>query len=486
MSANKSIETLTNREGEFAPQTVRSEKRKGYIQLTTLVLLAFSSAFFPRVLTLLKFPSIVNLAHFGLIPFVCALALVKTRVKDQKQLAIIKELLIALVLFFGVNIASALLNGAGTINACMNTLFLCEHFLMLLAIVSLPLIPEKLQRFRTFIIFSSFTNTIFAYVQRYVLRLHLRQGLEDNIKGVFIGGGAGHVVGASVALTFGVYYFVAAKNLPLWLRAAVVLATFWHMNMADAKQVLLVFLIAGVFLLLAKFKNIGEAIKYLIGAAVLGGSLYWATQNIPALDAFNTWIRPEIYGSDGEATLLKTATFRIVPTYYESFLHPWLGLGPGHTVGRLGGWMLGEYDSLLGPLGSTTHPATRDVWGAVGASWLGDQSSMFSPLFGWAGIWGDLGFLGLGSFLYIWFVVWRRLCFDDTSRFFVLTVVVFGLVFTQMEEPGYTVYIASLIGLRWQEHHSKKTNPAANQLVSRKFKRPKSVKGWVKALLLLN
>jgi hypothetical protein len=463
-----------------------SKRHKGYIQLSELTLIAFSSTFFSRVLTLFKIPSIINLAHLGIIPFVFGLAILKSRVKDRKQIKIFEEFLIALFIFLIVNFASALLNDAGIINAVVNFLFFCEHFLTLALIIYLPLTPEKFKFFRAFIIGSSFTNTIFAYTQHYVLRLHLRKGLEDNIKGVFIGGGAGHVVGASVALTFGIYYFANAKQIPIWIRVVIVLATFWHMNMADAKQVLLVFLVAGVLLLITKLNNIVDAIKYLGGAVFLGFALYWAIQNVPAFEAFNTWARPEIYGPEGEATLLKTATFRLVPNYYTTPLHPFLGVGPGHTVGRLGGWMLREYESILSPLGSTIHPASIAVWTAVGESWLGDQSSMFSPLFGWAGIWGDLGLLGLFSFLGIWAVVWFRLCFDDVSRFFVLTVLVFGLIFTQMEEPGYMNYVASLIALRWQEKNVKRLYPDAPQWEVSHRKHRKSIKAWIKYFLLLD
>ncbi|MCG5060302.1 MAG: hypothetical protein KA714_20580 [Limnoraphis sp. WC205] len=478
----KSYEDLTQTPYYYRPP----KKRKGFIKLSTLVLFGFCSAFYPRVLTLLKFPSIINLAHLGIIPWLCAFVLLKSKVKDRKKIAIVQELTIAVMFFFAVNLASAILNNAGLINACLNFMFFCEHFLLLIAIVSLPLTPEKLLQFRAFIIFSSFTNTIFAYVQQYVLQLHLRKGLQDNIKGVFIGGGAGHVVGASVALTFGVYYFSAAKKLPIWFRAVVALATFWHMNMADAKQALLVFGIAGIFLLLTKFQNIVQALQYIIGGVLLGYSFFWAVQNVKAFDAFQTWMRPEIYGPEGEATLLKTATFRVVPTFYDSVLHPLLGLGPGHTVGRLGGWMLYEYDSLLTPLGSTKHPASVEIWNLVGASWLGDQSSMFSPLFGWAGIWGDVGWLGLISFLYIWLVVWRRLCFDDVSKFLALTPMAFGLIFTQMEEPGYMLYVASIIGLRWQEHHCQKQNKVSEIATPQTvYQRPKSIKDLFQVLLLL-
>ncbi|OKH37915.1 hypothetical protein NIES2119_12290 [[Phormidium ambiguum] IAM M-71] len=464
----------------------KKTKKKGYIQLSTLMLFAFSSAFFPRVLSLIKFPSIINLLHLGIVPWACIFTLTKTKVKDRKQIAAIKELSFALIFFLCVNLASAILNDAGIINVILNYLLLCEHFLLLLTIISLPLTPEKLIGVRAYIIFASITNTVFAYVQRYVLNLHLRRGLEDNIKGVFIGQGAGHVVGSSVALTFGVYYFFTAKNIPIWIRSAMLLATFWHMNMADAKQVLLSFAVGGVLLLFTKFKSIGEALKFLIGGALLGYGFFWCMQNVPAFDAFNTWMRPEIYGPDGEATRLKSVTFRVVPTFYTSFLNPLLGIGPGHTVTRLGGWMLEEYQDLLAPLGPTIHPASKTVWLEVAKSWLGDQSSMFSPLFGWAGIWGDLGLLGLGSFLYIWFVVLRRLCINDISKLFVFTICAFGLVFSQMEEPGYMLHVTTLIGVMWHEHQCERKMKPGESLDQLIIQRPKSIKDWIKYLLRMS
>lgn len=466
-------------------QALLRKKRNGYILLSGLVLFAFSLAFYSRVLTLLKFPSIVNQLHLLVIPWLCIFALFKTRVKDRSQILVTKQLIIALVFFFGVNLASALLNNAGIINVIVNFLLLCEHFLFMLAIVSIPMTPDRLERYRAYLLFAGFINTLFAFVQRYVLNLHLGRGLEDNIKGVFIGGGAGHVVGASVALSFGVYYLLNAKNVPIWIRAAVLLANFWHMNIADAKQAILVFGISWVLLLITKFKNIGELLKYLIAAVVLGSAFYWCTQNLPEFSAFNTWARPEIYGSDGEATLLKSATFRVVPTYYTSFLHPLLGLGPGHTVTRLGGWMLKEYYELLIPLGGTIHPASGAIWAEVGKSWLGDQSSMFSPLFGWAGIWGDVGFLGLGSFISIWLIVWLKVCVGDISRFFVLNIIVFGLIFSQMEEPGYMLYVASIIALQYQERQCKKLTNTYPELIKVGSPNSNFLKGWFKRLLMI-
>lgn len=439
-------------------EAISTKKRTGYFQLSTLVMLAFCLAFYPRVLTALKFPSIVNLLHLGIVPWVCVFTISKTRTKNKKQIAISKAIFWAMILLFTVMIASALLNSAGVINVIVDFLLLGEPFMMLLAIISIPMSEARVKQLRTLVIGSGFVNTLFAFVQRYVLNMQLLVGLEDNIKGVFIAQGAGHVIGSSVALTFGIYYFINTKNVPIWIRASVLFATFWHMLLADAKQVLLTLLVAWLLLLLTKFKDIAQALKYLTVAIIVFLVLGWCIENVPAFGAFKTWIRPEIYGPDGEATRLKLATFRIVPTYYHSPLNPLLGLGPGHTVGRLGGWMLGEYDFLLKPLGSTRHPASLAVWGAAAASWLGNQSSMFSPLFGWAGIWGDLGFLGLAAYLYLWFLVWHYLCVNDVSKFLVLSIFVFGLIFSQMEEPGYMLFVVTLIGLQWQETRLRANN----------------------------
>ena len=440
-------------------QTRQPTKQSNRKQLSnsTLVFFAFCSTFFPRIFTTwLGFPSIVNVLHLGIVPLVCIVILMTTKVKNLKQIAIVRSLLMALVLFLSINFASAMLNEAGAINAIVNFLLLTEHFFFLIALISIPLTSERLQKLQVYLIVSLLFNLFFAFIQEYVLGMGDIN--PDYVQGVFWESGGGHVISASVSMTFGLYYLNTFKQHRLWIRIIVALATFWQMNIADAKQVLLVFLVSAGLLVFIKTNQIAKLIYYSLTLIAIGSVLFWAIHNIPALGGFLTWARPEIYGPDGEATKLKLALFRIAPNYYDSFLHHWLGLGPGHTVGRLGGWMLRTYRELLEPLGSSVHPVSGEVWMAVAQSWLGDQSSMFSPLFGWAGIWGDLGWLGIGTYIYIWSIVWRKLCFDDVSKFFVLNVFVFGLVFTQMEEPGYMVYVAIIIGLRWQQDLIKKVN----------------------------
>ncbi len=426
-------------------------RAKGYITNSNLTLFGLGTALFPRVFTALKIPSPINFLHFAAIPYACWSVLVKSRSKDHQQIALSKNILLSLFLFLIVVFASALLNDAGVINTVLDYLLLAEPFILILTIVSIPMNTESYQRFRKWILQAAMINMVFAYIQKYVFRMDKLIGLEDNVKGIFIGQGAGHVLGGSVAMTFAVYYFVSAKDKPLWFRIAIAFCCFNHILISDTKQVLLSFIVGYVILYLVNVKDIRKTLMYLIIGALCGAVFLWAIYNIEALQPYTVWIRPEIYGADGEATRLKFATFRLVPQHFHSPLNWLLGLGPGHTVGRLGGWMLETYWSLLAPLGATMHPVSKEIWQAVAASWLGDQSSLFSPLFGWAGIWGDLGYLGLGAYFYMAFVVWKYVCVTDLSKYLMLTVFVFGLVFSQLEEPGYTLFVASMIGLNWQE-----------------------------------
>ncbi|NJL85253.1 MAG: hypothetical protein HC886_03610 [Leptolyngbyaceae cyanobacterium SM1_1_3] len=460
---------------------ITTVQRKSYLAGSTLVLLAFATAFFSRILDSAGAPSAINFLHFLVIPVFCGQVILTAKGLSRYQRVLATKLYLGLGLLLAVMLVSAIVNDAGLANVIIDFLLLGEPFILLITTASLPVTVELIQKFRTWLVGFFLTNIAFAYAQYVlfmILKMHPKAGNPDYVQGVFYHSGAGHVVSASVSLTFGAYYFVNARALPIWLRAIVFLGAFWHMLMADAKQVLLSFLVAGVCLLITKLKSIGEAVKYLLGSVILCAVLWWCIQNVPAFAAFNTWARPEIYGADGEATLLKSAALRIIPTYYESPLNWFFGLGPGHTVGRLGGWMISGYWSLLEPLGATMHPVPNQVWAAVGQSWLGDQSSMFSPLFGWAGIWGDLGWLGIAAYLYLAVITLQHFCLDDLSKFFVFSVGAFGLVFSQMEEPGYMLSITMIVGILWQEHRLRKVNPAAAvQLNQTTFnlKRPKQV-----------
>ena len=434
-----------------------SVKQPGYVKTATLLLIAFGTAFFSRLLDTAGAPSMVNFLHFAAIPVAFGVALAKTRTTNRSQISTVQKLLAGIGLLLMACFASALWNNAGAINAILSFLLLAEPFMLLVAIASLYMPPIRFEHMQKWMTRFVFFHLFLIYLQFAAGFCHM-EGHCDNVQGVFYRSGSGHVVGASVSCTFAIYYFMTAKAQPLWLRVVVLLAGFGNILTSDAKQVLLTFALALILLAIFNLKDVGKVVVYLIGITVFLIIFSWAIQNIPALGAFKTWIRPEIYGPDGEATKLKLSGIRIILEHYTSPINWLVGLGPGHTIGRLGGWMIRDYNSLLAPLGATMSPVPDQVWAYVASSWLAEGSSMFAPFIGWAGIWGDLGFLGLGAYLYLCVVTWQDLCLDDTCKYLMLTVLVFGLIFTQMEEPGYMLYVAGLIGLRWQEHQVQRQN----------------------------
>lgn len=441
-------------------QALYYRKNRGFIKSSTLLLIAFATVFFPRLLDSAGFPAVVNFIHFAIVPLASGFILFQTQTKNRNQIFISKALLSGLTILLGVTITSALVNNAGVINAFLEFTLLAEPFLFLLAIVCIPIVQTSFTQFRVWIIRFACFHIFLALAQKILLAIGILRATtmsipEDNIQGVFYLSGGGHVVGASVSISFALYYLTSVKSSPLWFRVSVFLAAFLQLLFADAKQVLLACLVSWFILILFNLKDIKATIQYLVAAIIIVFVLLWCMQNLEIFRAFNTWVRPEIYGPDGEATILKTASIRIICSHYTSPLNWLFGLGPGHTVGRLGGWMLPKYWNLLEPLGATVHPVSQEVWDTVWASWLGPSSSMFSPLFGWVGIWGDLGLLGLGAYLYLSLLIWHKLCLDDLSRFFVLTIFVFGFIFSQLEEPGYMMFVAALISLKWQENRFK-------------------------------
>ncbi|AFY71625.1 hypothetical protein Pse7367_3388 [Thalassoporum mexicanum PCC 7367] len=433
------------------------KKSSTFIKISTLILIAIASVLFPRMLEILGAPSPINFVHFAIVPGVCGLAIFTTRTRNRHQLSIATELIFGLWLLLTVSFASAWWNGAGAINAILGFLLLAEPIILLLAIVAALLPVKSLARLNNWLNGFVFFHLGLVYIQKFVLNYCDKKGLCDNVQGILYHSGSGHVVGASISATFAVCYFFSAKQQPLWWRSLALIAGLGHIIAADAKQVALVFLFSLVILAVVNLEDLTKAVFYMLGSVVVIALFYWAVNNLDAFSAFNAWNRPELYGADGEATKLKFSGIRIALTYFESPVNWLLGLGPGHTIGRLGGWMIRDYRSLLAPFGVTNAPPgepiaiSYHVWVFVSNSWLAEGSSAFSPFFGWAGIWGDFGFLGLFAYLYLGSIVWRRLCTSNLDKFFLINIFLFGFIFTQLEEPAYMLYVASLIGIRWQD-----------------------------------
>lgn len=433
------------------------------ITISAVILLTFATAFFPRIIDTFGAPSTINFAHFATVPIAFVLALSTTRTKDRAQIRLILMLAAGLIFLFTVMTASALLNQAGVINVFLDYLLLAEPFMLLLALVCIPASTKSFEQLKNWLYIFAIINLVLAYIQYPLLCAGVLStngmGIVDAVQGVFYITGAGNYVSVSVSLCVALHYYVTTKNAPIFLRIGALVAAFGQLILSDSKQILLTFILAWMLLPMLRFvKNPVTALKYLGGAAIFCIVFYWCTQTVEYFSGFLAWARPELYGPNGAATQAKLAGFSIISSYYKSILNWFFGLGPGHTIGRLGGWMIRDYWNILGPLGATSHPASAAVWDEANSNWLNQSggSTLFSPFFGWVGIWGDLGLLGLGAYLFLAYIVWRYVCLDDLSRFWLLTIALIGCIFTQMEEPGYMLSMAMLFGLRWRELHNQK------------------------------
>ncbi len=439
--------------------------KQGIIRNSTFFLIGFATAFFPRFLSSFGAPSAINFVHFIVIPTSVGIAIFTTQVKDRKQIAMIGELVFGIGILLGCMTASALLNHAGIINIFLDLILLGEPFIFLLAIMAVPVGSKNIKRITHWLFGFALFNLLLALAQSILLPIGIYpkpQGgtIQDNIVGVFGGGGgnAGNYISCTISLYFALYSFNVFKTVPLWVKIAGLLATVYQVQVSDSKQVFLAFVGGWLFLVLAKSKDLRKLLLYLIPLTLIVAVFFWAVKNldIEFLSPYKNWIERDIWGLDGEASQIKFAAFRFIPPYYKTPLNWLLGLGPGHSASRLGGWVLRDYAPMLTPLGATIHPVTADIWKAIYSNYLPQQSTVYFPLFTWAGIWGDLGFAGLGAYLYLCSIVWRRICADDFSKFLLLSTAVFGLILTQMEEPGHMLTVACLLGLQWHEVQAKK------------------------------
>lgn len=439
-----------------------------YVKLSGLMVIAIATAFFPRILVTLGAPQATNFIHFAIVPLACAITIFRAKTRSRYQRETVRLAFFGLMLLLIAIVSSALYNSAGLINTVLSFLLLGEPLLLMLAITSISMPTKSVESFRYWIYVFGFINLLLALGQQYIPFLGNTRAVAswDLIQGVFYFSGGGHVVSASVSITFGLYFFFSAVKQPLWIRISVLLASLLQIVVSDTKQVFLVILLSLVIVVSFKLQRPLQALMYIALFLVSASVLWWAAFNLFENRELVYWVQNQDKLLEGRD--LKFSVFSIIHSYFDSSLNWLFGLGPGHTVGRLGGWMLRDYRDLLRPFDMTVSPVSQAVWDATADSPVGDKSSLYSPFFGWAGIWGDLGVLGLASYCFILWVIWTRFCVDEFSRFVLVMVVVFGAIFTQMEEPGYMLFVMSVIALRWQEFQSQK-HERSKQAVLKSF-----------------
>jgi hypothetical protein len=393
--------------------------------------------FFTRVAGIFDLPQILVFIHFPVVATVFFLCLAGKKSLECQRLSK------AIFLFSGFIIMSGIVNRTGVLNIVLEIMIVTEP-LMLLYLLCVSVWGRHQEKKIRLILYAIIVfNLVLSYYQ------FLKTGeTGDGIQGLFLNMGAGaHICGA-IALLSGLYLYNEMRGKNRMTGYLILFLNFLVVLLSDSKQVIAVYVVASACVLATRVRQWFTVIKYLalmvLGLALL---LYIGTTFFPSL---LIWLNAEkvIKGLS-----LKFAVFHVMKDHYEWWGNWFVGLGPGHSVGRLG-WLIPKYYGWLKPFGITKTTIFDSVWYVQQSNYISNSktgSSMFSLIFSWAGFFGDLGFFGIAGYVYLWFVVFRNFCVGSFSKLLLFSVIIFGFVFTWLEEPPFMCFVVSLLGLLWQE-----------------------------------
>ncbi|MBN2980267.1 MULTISPECIES: hypothetical protein [Cohnella] len=402
-------------------------------------------AFYSRIVTAVGVPGVFNFVHYAFFAIIATFVLLNIQTKAAYPIYMMLFLLSGSIALSAVN------SGAGAINFVLEFVMLSQPFVLLYIMVNREWSEHHISSLRQFFFVFALINAAFAFVEYFALGLR-----KDDVKGVFLNMGAGHHVAGAIALSSIIYALTHIKSIKL--KAGFILVQLLVTAFVDNKQTLVVFMISLALLTVFNFYSVKRMMIYLLTLSGLVGIVWVMMETV--FPQLADWAD---YDKSFQGLLAKLQVFDIIHSYHQSFKDGLFGLGPGHTVGRLA-QIMPDYYGFLSQLGATIHPATSYIWEVQQADWITNSqtgSSMWSLLFSWMGVYGDLGLLGLIIYITMWFFVYRKLCFNNYSKFLVITIVIHGAVFQWMEEPAYMLFVVGLIGLMYLEQMKKKN--AANE-----------------------
>jgi hypothetical protein len=418
--------------------------------ISTLILVTFS-----RLLeVLLGFPAIINLIHFPIVAGIFFLTLDKTRNKKN-------PLIFGIIILFFVILLSGVINNAGLINIFLEFLLFAEPFLLLIILVNIDYSKESIHKLGKWLLFFGLVQIPFALYQ-YIVKPASSIGHTgpDAIKGTLLGMGAGHHVMGAIAIICAIYLLYSSHIKPFWLKYALAILLLVLPIISDAKQTIFAFLISYGLLGITKIKNPKRVLKYALIMCLFIALIFIVGKRLYPTAYF--WEKDIMV----RGLTQKFIVFPIINSQHYSPSGWLLGAGPGHTVGRLG-FMLPKYWEVLEPFGATKSPITAMAWQQ--ADWTAGVSSVFLPLFSWAGVLGDIGIIGFLVYIYLFWFVYRKFCKDDVSKILLISIFVFGWVFEWMEEPNFMLYTIAIIGQRWLAYGIKEKKPAYKETKLEKF-----------------
>jgi hypothetical protein len=180
----------------------------------------------------------------------------------------------------------------------------------------------------------------------------------DRVQGTFIGMGAGHHVLGALAL-FGALWLVQSFALrPRWLKwpLAALLASL--VVLSDSKQPILAVFLAFIVLRARKVRSAAHAVKLAGQVVLLLAGIYAVLRRFGTHGYFHE-IPTVVQGFINKFTV-----FSILVENFHSWTNWIFGVGPGHGVSRMGGWLIDHYWDVLEPLGATRTDVAQQAWRA--------------------------------------------------------------------------------------------------------------------------
>ena len=263
----------------------------------------------------------------------------------------------------------------------------------------------------------------------------------DLVQGTFEGMGPGHHVMGALAMIGGLYLLHSFRTVRWWVAWPLALMLFSLVVMSDSKQVILAFFVAYALLRGRTVRTPAAAVG-LSGRLLLGVAVIYVVLTYAGKAGYFTSITLVLQGF-----LNKLAVFPLLANHFDSLAQWLFGLGPGHGVSRMGGWLIDHYWSVLEPLGGTRTGIGAEAWKA--SLPYSARSSVFALLYSWAGVFGEVGLAGFALYAALYWYTYRRLCVDDLSRLILLSVAVLGFLFEWLEEPNFMLFAFAVIAQKW-------------------------------------
>jgi hypothetical protein len=404
---------------------------------------AVAAATLSRVAVAVGAPHFLNFLHFPLVVGAFGVALLKA--PSSPTANAIKK---CIWIFLALNIVSWLVNGGELLRPVLNWLVITEPFLLLYVLVATPTTSRTASLLWKLLLGVCFLQVPLGMYQR----VFVSGGNPDLVQGTFIGSGTGaHVSGAvamlgvtalvclgaaSKASRFRIFYFLGA--VPLFGLAVV----------ADAKQAIVAF-IPGLFFGILKITKIRPS-AIIVPVTFLGITLYAAFHFYKPLQKVGE------HGLVSGGFQGKMFGFLTILSAMGETPTGWLiGLGPGNSVSRVALMTPDaqlDATSAVATLGLKTAPLTRKLLYASHGNWLWKSSSAWAPECSWFGLIGDLGLIGTAVYLWMLRVAWRAAArqggwLGPSATGTVIAMVLLGGVYSWLEEPGFTLMVALLLGL---------------------------------------